>query len=65
MPTSRLSKEADARPLKHSHCHQGKSQAPEPPIWRDGGTSVVVGRKRAYPVDLGDCRVRLQVAGSS
>ena len=36
-----------------------------PPIWRDDGTSVVVGRKRAYPVDLAHCRVRLQVAGLS
>jgi hypothetical protein len=34
-------------------------------IWRDDGTSVVVGRKRAYPVDLARCRVRLQVAGRS
>lgn len=25
------------------------------PIWRDDGTSVVVGRKRAYPVDLAHC----------
>ena len=31
----------------------------DPPIWCDDGTSVVVGRKRAYPVNLARCRCRV------